>query len=294
VKKYFTKEISIALITIATGFVLYAGLNYMKGTNVFKHTNYFFVRMNNVNELQKSSPVYADGFRVGLVQEIGFDYAKHQDIIVRVNLDKKMRVPAGSYFQLKSGLTSGAYLDLTLNKYVSEYVQAGDTLEGKSPAGMMDRISDNVLPTLETIMPRLDTILMGLQTIVAHPAFVQSLEQISTTTANLANTSQELSRILKNDINPVVANLNKVSEDFAVVSGNLKQIDLHATMQKVDSAVANIEQLSRKLNDGNSTLGLLLNDRSLYNNLDSTAINASKLLFDIKQNPKKYVKLSLF
>jgi phospholipid/cholesterol/gamma-HCH transport system substrate-binding protein len=293
-KKYFTKEISIAIITIVTGFILYAGLNYMKGTNVFKHTNYFYIRMSNVNELQKSGPVYADGFKVGLVHEIGFDYATHNDIIVRVNLDKKMKVPAGSYFLLKSGLTSGAYLDLMLNKYVSEYAQPGDTLDGRSPVGMMDKISENILPQLENIMPRLDSILTGIQLLVTHPALIQSFEYLNTTTSSLAKTSTELNIILRDDIKPILSNLNKVSEDFTVVSGNLKTIDIAATMKTVDEAVENIERMSKKLNDRDNSLGLLLNDSSLYHNLDSAASNASQLMLDIKLNPKKYVKLSLF
>jgi phospholipid/cholesterol/gamma-HCH transport system substrate-binding protein len=292
-KKYFTKEISIATVTLFSGFILYAGLNYMKGTNVFKHTNYYFVSIQNVNELQKSSPVYADGFKVGLVQDIDFGFENHKQITVKINLDKKMKVPSGSYCMLKSGLTSGAYLDLMLNKYVSDKVQPGDTIEGKTSVGLMDRVSHNVMPQLERIMPHLDSILTGMRIIVNHPALTQSLEQIATTTSNLARASNQLNTML-NDISPVISNLNKVSEDFATVGENIRKIDFYTTMKTVDNAVENLDSIIARLNDKNNSLGLLLNDRSLYLNLDSAAENASKLLLDLRQNPKRYVKLSLF
>jgi phospholipid/cholesterol/gamma-HCH transport system substrate-binding protein len=293
-KKYFTKEVSIAIITIISGFVLYAGLNYMKGTNVFKHTNFYYVKMNNVSELQKSSPVYADGFKVGLVRSIDFGYENHSTITVCINLDKEMRVPLGSYFDLKSGLTSGAYLNLMLNRETSVFAQPGDTLEGRTEIGMMDKISRSVVPTLEQIMPRLDSILIGLHALVTHPALSNSMEQLSVATTELAASSRQLNSLLANDIKPLVGNLNTVSGNLAAFTGNLNQLDLSATMKSVDEAVDNLNTLSRRLNQPDSSLGLLLNDRSLYDNLDSTAVNASRLLLDLRQNPKRYVHFSLF
>jgi phospholipid/cholesterol/gamma-HCH transport system substrate-binding protein len=292
-KKYFTREISIAIITIISGFILYAGLNYMKGTNVFKPTNYYLIKMDNINELQKASPVYTQGFKVGLVHEIDFGYENHEYIIVQVSLDKKMKVPKDSYFVIKSGLTSGAYLDLILNKYVSNYAAPGDTLDGRIEIGIMDKISESLLPHIATIMPRLDSILSGIQTLVSHPALAKSLDNISSVTTELKQSSQRLN-VLTNDIAPVITNLDKMTANFAALSENLSKIDLNNTMQGVDSAITNIDRISAQFNSPDNSLGLLLNDSSLYMDLDSVALNLSKLLIDIKQNPKKYVKFSLF
>ncbi|MDR1563061.1 MAG: MlaD family protein [Dysgonamonadaceae bacterium] len=292
-KKYLTKEVSIALITIISGFILFAGLNYMKGTNIFQHTNYYLIKMQNVSELQKSSPVYADGFKVGTVHGIDFGYENHSKITVHINLDKKMKVPQGSYFVLKSGLTSGAYLDLMLNKHVSEYATPGDTLEGRAESGLMEKISDNVLPYLAVIMPRLDSIMTGIQTLVTHPALAQSLDNIRSTTETLEQSSKHLNMILT-DVSPIITNLNKVSSDFTAVSENLSKINFSQTMETVDNALNNIDLIIAQLNKQDNSIGLLLNNRSLYNNLDSVALNMSKLLIDVQQNPKKYVKLSLF
>lgn len=293
-KKYFTKEIIIALVTIASLFILYAGINYLKGLNIFKPSNHYFVKMNNVSELQKSSPIYVDGFRVGIVNNIEYGYDNQDGIIVQISLDDKMKVETGSYFQLQSGLTSGAYLNLILNKYVSSYCQPGDTLEGIAEKGMMDKLATNLIPQIENILPRLDSILLGVQTLVNHPALSQSLEQIAATTSNLEKSTLQLNHMLSADVPKIMSNINQVSEDFTVISGNFKQLDINSTMHTVDKTIQSIDQMVNQLNNKNSSLGLLLNDRGLYDRLDSTATNASNLLLDLRQNPKRYVHFSVF
>jgi phospholipid/cholesterol/gamma-HCH transport system substrate-binding protein len=293
-KKFFSKELIIGFVTIVSLVILYVGVNYLKGINVFKSANHYYVKMPKVNELQISSPIYVDGFKIGVVNAIDFRFDKKDFITVQVNLDKQMKIETGSYFELKSGLTSGAYLDLRLNKYAGTYCSVGDTLEGVLTPGMMDKISGNLLPHIESILPRLDSILLGIQLLVNHPALSQSLEQISATTAALSNSSQQLNRILVNDIRPMLSNLNRTSADLVVFSGKVKQLDLDLTLKKVNNSLENIDRLSKQLNNKDNSLGLLLNDRSLYDHLDSTAVNASQLLLDLKQNPKRYVHFSVF
>jgi len=293
-KKYFSKEVIIGLVTLISLGLLVFGLNYLKGINIFKPTNHYYVLMPDVNELQKSSAVYVDGFRVGIVKDMSYDYYNTGNIVVQISLDKKMRVETGSHVEIKTGLTSGAYLNLILNKYVSTYYQVGDTIDGISEKGIMDKISNDLMPQVENILPRLDSILQGIQFLVNHPALIKSLEQIETTTANLEKSTDQLNILLSKDIPPVVANLNQVSSDFTVVSSQLKQMNLNATLQNVDKTLQNIEQVSARLNSKDNSLGLLLNDRSVYNHLDSTFMNASDLLLDLRVNPKRYVHFSLF
>ena len=293
-KKIFSKEMMIGLVTAITMVILYVGINYLKGINVFKPINHYFVRMPNVSDLHQSSPVYIDGFKIGVVNAVDFQYNGSNSITVEVNLDKQMRVQTGSYFDLKSGFTSGAYLDLHLNKYVETYYEVGDTIDGVSEPGLMDRAAGTILPQIETILPRLDSILQGLQVIVNNPAIVQSLEHISASTATLESSSKQLNQILSTDLHPILTNLNQTSSDLAVFSGKVKQLDLDLTMNKVNSTLQNIDQLSKQLNDKNNSMGLLLNDRSLYDHLDSTASNASQLLLDLRLNPKRYVHFSVF
>lgn len=295
-KKVFTKEVIIAIVTIISLVMFYVGFNYLKGINVFKPNNQYYVRMIKVPELQTSSPVYVDGFKVGLVRSINYDYADPtaEYIIVEISLDKKMKLQEGSYIELKSGLTSGAYLDLVLNRYVSSFHSPGDTISSVSNPSIMDKLTNDMLPQVENILPRLDSILGGIQDILTHPAISNSFNHIQATTNHLSHSTAKLDRMLSGDIPEILANLKKVSSDLSLVGENLAQVDINATMEKVDKTIANLEDLTKQLSNSESSLGLLMNDASLYNHLDSTAKNAAELLKDLKQNPKRYVHFSVF
>jgi len=292
-KKYFSKEVIIGLVTVISLGLLFFGLNYLKGVNIFKPTNHYYVRMPDVSELQNSGPVFTDGFKVGLVRSMAYDYQRG-NVVVEISLDKQMKVPTGSQVEIKTGLTSGGYLNLKLNRNAGAYCQIGDTLDGISPKGIMDKVSQDMLPQLEILLPRLDTILQGIQFLIKHPALTQSLEQLSATTANLEKSTQQLNLLLSNDIPPILNNLKQVSSDFTAVSSQLKQMDLNATMSKVDKTLQNLNQTTLKLQSKDNSLGLLLNDRALYDRLDSTFTNASDLLLDLRLNPKRYVHFSVF
>ena len=293
-KKYFNKEIAIGLVTLISLGLLYFGLNHLKGANIFKPTNTYYVRMPNVSELQHSSPVYVDGFKVGLVNDIIYDFENTGDVVVQISLDKKMKIQTGSHVEIKVGLTSGGHLNLMLNKYVSTYYQVGDTIDGVHEKGIMDKVSDDLMPQIESILPRLDTILQGIQLLVSHPALSQSFEQLSTTTSNLEKSTRQLNLLLSDNFLPIVNNLNQVTSDFTTVSSQFKQLDLNTTINSANRSLQNLEQISLQFNNKDNSLGLLLNDRSVYDRLDTTFVNASDLLLDLRLNPKRYVHFSLF
>ena len=295
-KKVFSKEVIIGLVTLISLFILYSGINYLKGINIFKPTNHYYVSMPNVADLQLSSPVYIDGFKIGIVNSINYEFDNYtsEHLVVQISLDKNVKIQTGSYIELKSGLTSGAFLNLVLNKYVSSSYQVGDTIEGRSIPGLMDKVSQDIVPQIENILPRLDSILIGIQTIVNHPSLTQSLVNIEATTVSLQRSSNQLNALLAKDVPVIVENLKLVSSDFTSVSSGLKELDINETLSSVDKVIKNIDQMTMQLNDTDNSLGLLLNDQSLYNNLDSTAKNAADLLKDIKERPKRYVRFSIF
>jgi phospholipid/cholesterol/gamma-HCH transport system substrate-binding protein len=293
-KKIFTKEVIIGLVTIISLLVLYFGFNYLKGINIFKPTNHYYVKMENVNELQKSSPIYIDGFKVGLVNDIEYNYENPGSIIVLVSLEKSMKIQKGSFMELGSGLTSGAFLSLKLNEYVTDYCEIGDTIEGVVKLGLMETVSEELLPEIKKILPRIDTILYGIQLITTHPAFTESLDRISKTSANLEAVSNQLNLLMANDIPGIMADFKTISSNFSTISTNVKEINFQATLDKVNQTMDNLEKLTLQLNDKESTLGLLMSDRQLYDRLNSTANNASLLLEDLRKNPKKYVHFSVF
>jgi len=293
-KKYFSREIIIGIIAVISLSLLFFGINFLKGVNLFKPTNHYYVRFSNVSELQNTSPVYVDGFKIGVVTEIRYDYSRPGNILVQISLDKQMRVPTGASVELASSLTAGASLHLLFNKQETSYLQIGDTISGRLKLGPMEMLTNSLVPQIGEIIPKIDSILTGLQHIVNHPALMQSLNQLQQTTNNLAKTTATLNEIMSGDIPAIVSNFKTVSSDFTEVSSELKSLDITAAYNSLNVTLNNFEKLSNQFESEDNSIGLLFKNRALYDNLNITSENASNLLLDLKQNPKRYVHFSVF
>ena len=293
-KTVFTKEAKIGLVSIVSLALLYLGINYLKGVNLFKPVNHYYVAFSNVKGVTVSSPVFVEGFKVGLVREISYDYDTTGKISVLVSLEDKMRINKGSYITVVNSFLGGAELHIHLNTFVDDYFHSGDTIEGRMETDMMTSVQENLLPGIEQMMPKLDSILGGLQTLVNHPALTQSLAHVEQTTASLEHSSRRLDQLLAKDVPVIVENLKGITTNFESVGGQLKELDLAGTMRTVNATLANLKLTTDKLNSADNSLGLLLNDRQLYDNLNGTMENASLLLLDLREHPKRYVHFSLF
>jgi phospholipid/cholesterol/gamma-HCH transport system substrate-binding protein len=292
--KKYTKEVKIGIMTLISLVLLYVGLNYLKGIDLFKAANRYFVAFDNVEGLTISSPVYVEGFKVGLVRSMSYDYQDNKKILVELRLNDAMRIQKGSYVELVKSLLGGAELQIHLNKYTDKYVASDAVLEGRPAPDMVSSVEQNVLPTLTQMLPRIDSILIGLQALVNDPALSQSLKNVQGTTANLEASSKQLNRLLSRDVPHILGDLGQVSKNFSSVSEQLKGLDIQGTMRSIQATVDNLKTTTEQFHSKDNSLGLLLNDKSLYDNLNGTAVNASKLLLDLRQNPKRYVHFSLF
>ena len=293
-KTVFTKEAKIGLVSIVSLALLYLGINYLKGVNLFKPVNHYYVAFSNVKGVTVSSPVFVEGFKVGLVREISYDYDTTGKISVLVSLEDKMRINKGSYITVVNSFLGGAELHIHLNTFVDDYFHSGDTIEGRMETDMMTSVQENLLPGIEQMMPKLDSILGGLQTLVNHPALTQSLAHVEQTTASLEHSSRRLDQLLAKDVPVIVESRKGIRTDFESGSGRRKELDLAGTMRTVNATLANLKLTTDKLNSADNSLGLLLNDRQLYDNLNGTMENASLLLLDLREHPKRYVHFSLF
>ncbi len=293
-KNLLTKEAKIGVVTLMSLLLLYIGVNYLKGINLFKPSNHYIVLFDNVKDVTISSPVLVDGFKVGLVREINYDYATNKKISIEVSLEDEMKINKGSYITIVKSMLGGAELHVHLNNHVDAYYESGDEIEGRLSVDMLTSVQENLLPQVESLLPKIDSILTGLQTLITHPALAQSLTNIQQTTSNLEKSTVHLNAVLSKDIPFIVTNLKTITTDFSEVTGTLKGLEIDETFQSIHATINNLKLTTERLNDPNNSMGLLLNDRQLYDNLNSTATNASALMFDLKKNPKRYVHFSVF
>ena len=260
---------------------------------MFKPSSYFYVKFQNVNGLAKSSPVFADGVRVGIVRDIYYDYNQAENVIVEVELDTELRIPKGSSAELVSELMGGVRMNILLANNPREKYAVGDTIPGKLNNGMMESVAA-LMPQIEQMLPKLDSIMISLNNILNNQSIPATLHSVEKTAANLEVASGQLKVLMGRDIPQLTGKLNTIGDNFITISGNLKEIDYAATFKEIEQTLANVKMVTEKLNSKDNTVGLLLNDPQFYNNLNATTANAASLLEDLKEHPKRYVHFSLF
>lgn len=291
--KYWTKEVKIGVTGIVAVALLVFGINFLKGINLLKSGSGYYVEFEDIAGLVNSSPVYANGFSVGIVRNIDYDYEHSEKIVVEIDLDADMKLPKGTTAELETEILGTVKMNLILPKKNVGWCAVGDTIQGSVNAGMMG-VAANLVPKIETMLPKLDSILGSLNSLLADQALTNTLHNTEQITANLQITTKELNTLLKNDLPAITGNLNTVTANFAEISTNLKDIDYAATIAKVNATLDGVKQFTESLQNPNGTVGMLLNDKSLYNNLTLTTHNAASLLEDVQAHPKRYVHFSIF
>lgn len=289
-----TKEIKIGLIGLAALAMLIFGINYLKGINMFQSANYYYVDFTNINGLAESSPIFANGYKIGIVRNINYNYAKPGHVTVEVEVDKEMRLPKGSHGELVAEMLGTIKMNLILGHTSTDFYQPGDTLPGETNAGLMGAAEEKLLPQLERMLPKMDSILQSLNLLLADPALTATVRNVEQLTANLNTTARQLNGFMQKDMPQLTGKLTTIADNFTVISENLKGLDYASTFHKIDSTLYNVQLLTQKLNSKDNSVGLLFNDPNLYHNLNTTTANAAALLEDLKAHPKRYVHFSLF
>ncbi|MFC2651063.1 MlaD family protein [Alloprevotella tannerae] len=302
--KIFNREVKIALTAIVAIVLVYLLINFMKGINVFKSSNTYYVRFDNIAGLAVSNAVYANGYPVGIVRGIQYDYGNHERVVVAIELDKEMHMPRGTKAELVTSLMGGVTMSLMLGPNPTDNLAQGDTISGGLHEGAVEKV-EALMPTIMDMLPKLDSIVTNIARLSADPALAQTLRNTAEITNNLRRTSAKLDAMVGRDLPQMMQNLNKTSRNVERLSNNLAAINLEETMNEVNASLAEVKQfsaninaltndLNSKLNSRDNTFGLLLNDRKLYDNLNRTVSSADSLLINVKAHPKRYVHFSIF
>lgn len=294
--KFFTKEVQIACVAILGVVVLFFGLQFLKGLSLLSNDNTYYVTFDDISGLSASSPVYANGYKVGVVKDIVYNYSGDGKIVAAVGLSKEMRLPKGSTAEIESDMLGNVKMNLVLAGNPLESVAAGDTIQGGKDSGMLGKAA-NMLPTVEKMLPKIDSILTSLNTLLADQALANSLHNVNRITDNLAVTTSQLNTLTASLNRKVPGMLDKADNvlcNTEQLTGKLSDIDFAATMTKVDATLNNVNRLTAALDSKEGTLGLLMRDPQLYYDLSSTMRSADSLLIDLRQHPKRYVHFSVF
>ena len=298
-KKIVTKEFIIGICVLVALVVLFFGIDFLRGINLFQPTNFYHASYSNVAGLEIAAPVTIDGYKVGQVREINFDFNSPGEIDVVLALDEKLSLPTDSRAVIESGLMNGASIRIIMGK-ASEKIPVGGNVQTAVVPDLMSALSGGLMPAVENILPKVDSLLYNLNLLVSDPALLTSIQRLDAITSNVELAPVGLNHTMNNQLPAVMNNAGKITtnldtvvQNLAVLSAQLKALPLQSTMANVDATTSNLVKFSNQLNDQNSTLGLLMNDPELYNKLNRVAADVDSLIVDIKRNPKRYISIKL-
>lgn len=291
-----TKEIKIALVALVGILVMYFGINFLKGMNLFSTNNAYYMTFDDIQGLGASTPIYADGYKVGTVDGLEYDYKENGPIKVKVDINRDLRIPQGSKAEIVKDLMGNLQVNLLLANNPRERVEPGGVIPGAVNGGMMDKAA-NLVPVVEKMLPKLDSILTSVNALLADPALAASLHNVETITSNLTVSTRELNTLmagLNKQVPGMIGKANGVLDNTNRLTANLASLDVQGTLNKVNQTLESAHQFTEKLNSNQGSLGLLMNDTKLYDNLTSTMSHADSLVIDLKAHPKRYVHFSVF
>ena len=291
-----SKEVKIGMAFVIAIFILYYGISFLKGINLFRPSNSYMVVFDDVAGLTQATPVTLNGYPIGLVSSMKLDTEHGNRIITYLDMNKGVQLPKGSKMILDVSMLGSATIIVKESDNKTQFISPSDTIIGIRNKGMLDA-AGGMIPQIQNLMPKIDSILTGINVLVNNPALSQSLSDVNQITGDLAKTTKQLNVMmaaLNKDVPTITGNLSQASTDFATMSKQFNQIDLASTYKSVDATVKSLENLSAKMNSKDGSIGLLLNDRQLYDSIVNTMSNASLLLKDVKENPSRYINVKVF
>ncbi|MCF0195193.1 MAG: MCE family protein [Bacteroidaceae bacterium] len=288
-----SNEFKIGLAGIVALAILYFGINFLKGMSSLRSQNIYYVAFDNIKQVAVSSPVYADGYKVGVVHDIHFDYKHNGKVIVEIDVDQDLRIPKGSTAALESAMLGGSTMHLLLANNPKERYEVGDTISGGEMPGLLTKAGD-MLPQVEQILKHVDTLVVTLNTLAADSNLHTIMANVQHLTANLNQSSVALNHLLTDDTPRMLETFTTTGEHVTALTDKFQALELEKSIASLNETLASLNASVAKLNSKDNSMGLLLNDTTLYGNLNQTVNSANALLVDLKANPKRYVHFSVF
>ena len=286
-------EVKIGITGVIAIVALFLGIKFLKGVNLFSTSETYYIVFSNTKGLTKSSAVYADGYKVGIVSGINYDFRHPGKVVVEISTDKGLRIPKGSSAQLDEAVLGGCTLNMLLATNLREAYQPGDTIVGSDVSGLMAKVG-GMVPQREEVVAKVDTLVATLNTLLSNPNLPLIMQNAELITENLNKSTQQLNTLLRNDIPQMTSTFTKAGENVTTLTDKMNQLDLQATLQNVNQTISSVHDMMEQMQSPKGTLGKLMNDPSIYDNLNHTVQSADSLVSDLKAHPKRYVHFSVF
>ncbi|WP_297719221.1 MlaD family protein [uncultured Porphyromonas sp.] len=288
------KATLIGIATITTLLMFYFGFNFLKGINIFDRNKTYYATFSNLQGVDRSTSVYLNGYRVGNVRSIKFDYNHFDGNVVQLSLDAELQIPLNTVAVIRDNPLAGGSIHLITPEGATGFVASGDTLVGQSTVDFLAKLSDELLPNLNSAILSIDTLSSSVNGLVNSTELRQIMAQLDASTKAISTTTRRLDGLMAGKVPSILNSVEASAQSVQNVTGKVEAANVEQTLADVSRVVAELKAVSSQINSKEGSLGLLINDQQLYHKLDSAVVSADSLLQDIKANPKRYVRFSLF
>ncbi len=300
------KETKIGVIAIIIIAFFIWGYSFLKGKNLLSTADTYYAVYENIDGLEEASPVYISGFKIGIVESIKLHPKKKNLLVVKFSIEEKVDIPVNTKVIIyPASLIAGKAIKLELSNN-KELHSNNDTLIGSLEKDLVSSLSDELIPVknkIEDLVESIDAILIVFDE--------KRKENIQNSLQNIDDITSELNYMLdseKSKLNKILSNVESITSNlknhneqisnilvnFSSISDSLNQANIKSTVLNANKTLAEFSEISQKINRGEGTVGMLINNDSLYNNLNNLAADLDSLIIDLNENPKKYVHFSLF
>lgn len=299
-----SREVKTAILVITGLIFLYFGVSYLKGNNILDTSRVLYVEYDNVGGLTASAPVTINGLSVGKVSRIYFKSDNSGRLIVEMDVNTEFKFSKNSIAELyQDGFIGGKAIAIIPANDNATNAEKGGYLKGTNKAGITDLINEKLTPLqekIEKVMSETDTLLVSVNAIFDEKTrghLKNSMATLETTIAAFNKTSQSLNAMLDDNklkLDNTISNFEDVSSNFNKISDSLSTVNIAATVKELQYTIKKFDNILANIDDGHGSIGKLLKDEGLYNNLEGASKQMEQLLEDMKLNPKRYVHFSLF
>ena len=295
----YSRELKVGVLAIICLVILYFGFNFLKGINIFSPTKVYVGTFDRINGLTAQAPVYIKGYQVGLVESIQYDFKQCPAFTVNVSIDKTIELPRGTQMALVAdGLLGGGAIELQLPNMPNRAMpyQKGDTLPTQIVPGLIDNLQTGILANLDSLLAEANTLLASLNDQMAEGSLYATLQNIEQITQNLAISSKDLRALTHNQLPTIMDKADATIQGLNDIVDDVKAANIQGTVGMVDST---LNTLNAALQSQEGTVGMLLNDKTLYDNLnnalqdlDQALLNVDSIMVSIKSRPFIQKKLA--
>ena len=298
-----SKEVKTGILAIFAILLFIYGYSFLKGSDLFSKERTFYVSYDNVAGLTLSAPVTINGYVIGQVKKIEFENEKG-GLLVTFKLNKEFEFSKNSIVRIYStSVLGGNALAIIPEIDKNNIAESGDTLKGEIEKGMLESITSGFEPLENRIyktLSGLDTLLNNFNSVLNEDTknnLKEAIASLNKTMNSFEGASSNLNSLLSDNkpkLDSTFTYLETTTENLASFSDSLSQVDVKAMATNLEATLESFDAIMKKIDNGEGSIGKLVNDENLYNNLEAASKELEELLRDLKENPKRYVHVSVF